>query len=65
MLNYQSTSYHDALAARRLFHLRPAPEFLSWLEAKGIFHDAEPALLGESARRELMQGLESSLGEIV
>jgi ethanolamine ammonia-lyase large subunit len=65
MLNYQSTSYHDALAARRLFHLRPAPEFLSWLQAKGIFRDSEPALLGESARRELMQGLESSLGEIV
>src|SRR5580704_5681537 len=32
MLNYQSTSYHDALAARKLFHLRPAPEFLSWLQ---------------------------------
>src|SRR5579872_2295345 len=29
MLNYQSTSYHDALAARKLFQLRPAPEFLS------------------------------------
>jgi ethanolamine ammonia-lyase large subunit len=65
MLNYQSTSYHDALAARRLFHLRPAPEFLSWLQTKGIFRDSEPALLGESAQRELMQGLESSLGEIV
>jgi ethanolamine ammonia-lyase large subunit len=65
MLNYQSTSYHDALAARRLFHLRPAPEFLSWLQTKGIFRDAEPALLNASARRELMRGLESSLGEIV
>jgi len=65
MLNYQSTSYHDALAARKLFHLRPAPEFLSWLQAKGIFRDTEPALLDASARRELMQGLESSLGEIV
>jgi ethanolamine ammonia-lyase large subunit len=64
MLNYQSTSYHDALAARKLFHLRPAPEFLSWLQTKGIFRDAEPALLDASARRELMQGLESSLGEI-
>ena len=31
MLNYQSTSYHDALAVRRLFNLRPAPEFLAWL----------------------------------
>jgi ethanolamine ammonia-lyase large subunit len=65
MLNYQSTSYHDALATRKLFHLRPAPEFLSWLQTKGIFRDTEPALLDASARRELMQGLESSLGEIV
>jgi ethanolamine ammonia-lyase large subunit len=65
MLNYQSTSYHDALAARKLFHLRPAPEFLSWLQTRGIFREAEPALLDASARRELMQGLESSLGEIV
>jgi ethanolamine ammonia-lyase large subunit len=65
MLNYQSTSYHDALAARRLFHLHPAPEFLSWLQTKGIFRDTEPALLDASARRELMQGLETSLGEIV
>jgi ethanolamine ammonia-lyase large subunit len=65
MLNYQSTSYHDALAARKLFHLRPAPEFLSWLHTKGIFRNAEPALLNASARRELLQGLESSLGEIV
>jgi ethanolamine ammonia-lyase large subunit len=65
MLNYQSTSYHDALAARKLFHLRPAPEFLSWLQTRGIFRDTEPALLDASARRALMQGLESSLGEIV
>jgi ethanolamine ammonia-lyase large subunit len=64
MLNYQSTSYHDALAARRLLHLRPAPEFLSWLQTKGIFRDEEPALIDASVRRELMQGLESSLGEI-
>ena len=64
MLNYQSTSYHDALAARKLFHLRPAPEFLSWLQSKGIFRDTEPALLDAPARRALMQGLASSLGEI-
>ena len=36
MLNYQSTSYHDALAARRLFGLRPAPEFAAWLLARGL-----------------------------
>ena len=61
MLNYQSTSYHDALAARRLFHLRPAPEFLAWLQRMGIYRDTEPASLDSSARRQLMQGLESSL----
>jgi ethanolamine ammonia-lyase large subunit len=61
MLNYQSTSYHDALAMRRLFKLRPAPEFLSWLQKTGIFHDEEPALLDAPTRRQLMQGLESSL----
>ncbi|MBZ5641694.1 MAG: ethanolamine ammonia-lyase subunit EutB [Acidobacteriia bacterium] len=64
MLNYQSTSYHDALAARKLFHLRPAPEFLAWLQAIGIFRDGEPAMLDAAARGQLMQGLESSLGEI-
>jgi ethanolamine ammonia-lyase large subunit len=61
MLNYQSTSYHDALAVRRLFKLRPAPEFLNWLEQVGIYRDAEPALLDASARRQLMSGLASSL----
>jgi ethanolamine ammonia-lyase large subunit len=64
MLNYQSTSYHDALAARKLFHLHPAPEFLRWLQNKGIFRDTELALLDAPARRALIQGLESSLGEI-
>jgi ethanolamine ammonia-lyase large subunit len=64
MLNYQSTSYHDALAARNIFHLRPAPEFLDWLRNRRIFQGETPALLDSSARRRLMQGLESSLGEM-
>lgn len=37
MLNYQTTSYHDAAGVRRLLHLRPAPEFADWLESNGIF----------------------------
>ena len=61
MLNYQSTSYHDALAARRIFNLRPAPEFLSWLQKMGIYRDAEPAQLDRPARQRLLQGLEASL----
>jgi ethanolamine ammonia-lyase large subunit len=31
MLNYQSTSFHDALYIRRVLGLRPAPEFEAWL----------------------------------
>ena len=30
MLNYQSTSFHDALYLRNVFGLRPAPEFEAW-----------------------------------
>jgi ethanolamine ammonia-lyase large subunit len=36
MLNYQSTSYHDALYLRRVLGLRPAPEFESWLAGEGF-----------------------------
>ena len=61
MLNYQSTSYHDALAARRLFNLRPAPEFLAWLQQQGIFQGNEPAPMESSTHQRLLQGLESTL----
>ena len=37
MLNYQSTSFHDALYLRQAFGLRPAPEFEAWLLERGIF----------------------------
>jgi ethanolamine ammonia-lyase large subunit len=36
MLNYQSTSFHDALYVRNLLGLRPAPEFETWLAGIGI-----------------------------
>jgi ethanolamine ammonia-lyase large subunit len=36
MLNYQSTSYHDALYLRRVLGLRPAPEFEAWLGGEGF-----------------------------
>jgi ethanolamine ammonia-lyase large subunit len=32
MLNYQSTSFHDALYLRSIFSLRPAPEFETWFD---------------------------------
>ena len=37
MLNYQSTSFHDALYLRNLLGLRPAPEFEAWLQKMQIF----------------------------
>ena len=35
MLNYQSTSFHDALYVRDLFGLKRAPEFDAWLVQSG------------------------------
>src|SRR5882724_2778334 len=36
MLNYQSTSFHDALYVRDLFGLKRAPEFDEWLVRAGL-----------------------------
>ncbi|MET4167825.1 MULTISPECIES: ethanolamine ammonia-lyase subunit EutB [Gordonia] len=36
MLGYQSLSFHDALYVREALHLRPAPEFESWLARLGM-----------------------------
>ena len=43
MLNYQTTSFHDALYARQVLDLRPAPEFEAWLRDIGIF-EAGPGI---------------------
>jgi len=37
MLNYQSTSFHDALYLRQALNLKPAPEFEDWLLSTGVF----------------------------
>ncbi len=37
MLNYQATSFHDALYVRQVLGLRPAPEFEAWLVQHSIF----------------------------
>jgi len=39
MLNYQSTSFHDALFVRKTLGLRPAPEFEEWLMKQNIIDD--------------------------
>ena len=45
MLNYQSTSFHDALYLRRLLNLRPAPEFEAWLNTTAPHRLTLPAML--------------------
>ncbi|GEM29483.1 ethanolamine ammonia-lyase [Nocardia neocaledoniensis NBRC 108232] len=36
MLGYQSLAFHDALYARQVLNLRPAPEFEAWLSGLGM-----------------------------
>ena len=59
MLNYQTTSFHDALYLRQVLGLRPAPEFEAWLESSGIYrhdrgiafeHELPPRFRGVLAR---------------
>jgi ethanolamine ammonia-lyase large subunit len=40
MLNYQSSSFHDALYVRDLFNLKRAPEFDDWLVRMGLADSA-------------------------
>jgi ethanolamine ammonia-lyase large subunit len=40
MLNYQSTSFHDALYVRELLGLKRAPEFEAWLRRVRLVDDA-------------------------
>lgn len=61
MLNYQSTSFHDAATVRRVFGLRPAPEFAAWLEERGIFRGGQLAPADTGPRRQLLGHLEPLL----
>jgi ethanolamine ammonia-lyase large subunit len=48
MLNYQTTSFHDALYARKVLGLKPAPEFEEWLQGAGIFAKSEELKLSDT-----------------
>ena len=39
MLNYQTTSFHDALYLRKVLGLKPAPEFEDWLKRMNIMDE--------------------------
>lgn len=56
MLNYQSTSFHDALFVRQLLGLQRAPEFEAWLQRMGVTN-AAGALRPASARPALAASL--------
>jgi ethanolamine ammonia-lyase large subunit len=62
MLNYQSTSFHDALYARRVLGLGPAPEFEAWLENMQIMSNAAEARLRDTPPPALMAGLSALPG---
>lgn len=47
MLNYQTTSFHDALYARRVLGAKPAPEFETWLQGSGIFAPGDQMQLSD------------------
>jgi ethanolamine ammonia-lyase large subunit len=61
MLNYQSTSYHDAAGVRQALGLRPAPEFLAWLEGRGLFRDGRLLPGDRAGRQRLLRGAEALL----
>jgi ethanolamine ammonia-lyase large subunit len=48
MLNYQSTSFHDALVMRQLMGQRAAPEFEAWLQRMGVFEPGEGSRLADA-----------------
>jgi ethanolamine ammonia-lyase large subunit len=56
MLNYQSTSFHDALYIRKILGLRPAPEFEAWLKKQGIMDD-EGKILPVQATHQIIRQL--------
>jgi ethanolamine ammonia-lyase large subunit len=59
MLNYQTTSFHDALYVRKVLGLKPAPEFEDWLKAMGIYEqDKKEVRLSDSLPKPFQRALE-------
>lgn len=56
MLNYQSTSFHDARYVRKALGLRAAPEFEDWLLRQGIT-DVSGVLLPVQSTHKLLQAV--------
>jgi len=56
MLNYQSTSFHDALYVREVLGLKRAPEFEAWLVGMGIT-DSDGRLVAQDALHPLLAAM--------
>jgi ethanolamine ammonia-lyase large subunit len=59
MLNYQSTSYHDALYVRNVLGLKRAPEFEAWLQKMHLV-DSDGRLLPPAANNRLLHEARSA-----
>ncbi len=57
MLNYQTTSFHDAHYARRVLGLKPAPEFEAWLQQTGIFTAGDHPKLADTVPQSFRRAL--------
>ncbi len=60
MLNYQTTSFHDALYLRKVLGLRAAPEFELWLKKMNIM-DAQGQVQAVTSGHSMLQNMPRSL----
>jgi ethanolamine ammonia-lyase large subunit len=64
MLNYQSTSFHDAQVLRQVLGLRAAPEFEAWLEKMGICVSRESLGLPQQLANHLAAPFAPAIGRL-
>lgn len=57
MLNYQTTSFHDALYTRQLLGLTPAPEFALWLSENSIYTQSQNSIYWSDKPSSLLSGI--------
>jgi ethanolamine ammonia-lyase large subunit len=60
MLNYQTTSFHDALYLRNVLGLKPAPEFEVWLKSMNVM-DSNGKVQPIAANQMLLEKLPRAL----
>ncbi|WP_407539277.1 ethanolamine ammonia-lyase subunit EutB [Deinococcus radiomollis] len=58
MLNYQSSSFHDAWYVRRVFGRPPAPEFAAWMDQAGLIREGMLRLPETGGLRDRLRLLE-------